>query len=137
MRRRLVHTAVVLALSTTAAALATASAAADDRLDVLSATAENDHVEVAVRYRCESLMGTDTLDVALADTAKGGIYSASITPVCDNALHKAVVETARNAGPVAAAHRDVVITASLGAGPTPQLFPTATKQVTMALKSRS
>ncbi|MFI7386135.1 hypothetical protein [Streptomyces sp. NPDC049813] len=137
MRAGLVQTAAVLALSTAAAALATGGAAAADRLEIVSATAVSDHVEVTVRYRCEPLLGTDTLGVALTDLSRGGIYTASATPTCDNAYHRVTLATARTAGPLTAAHRDAAVTASLGASPDPHLMPTASTQATVSLKGKA
>jgi hypothetical protein len=137
IRRGLVQTLAVLALTTATVALATGTASADDRLDIVSATTRSDRVDVTVRYRCDPLMGADTLGVALADTSEGGIYSASVTPTCDNAFHRTTVATARKAGPAVAARTDAVITATLGAGPDVGFFPTATDRVTMSLHGRA
>ncbi|MFI0241097.1 hypothetical protein [Streptomyces sp. NPDC016845] len=135
-RRGLIHAATVLALTTAAAGLTTTAATAADRIDIVSATAKGDRVAVTVRYRCDALMGTDTLHVALADASRGGIYAASTTPTCDGKQHKETVSTARNAGPATAPRTEAVITASLGMSPDPQLFPTASNQVRMALHGR-
>ncbi|MEV1026278.1 hypothetical protein [Streptomyces sp. NPDC050264] len=134
--RRAAHILAVLALTTGAAALATGTAVAEDHLEIVRATTTSDHVEVTVRYRCDPLMGTDTLGIALADTSDGGIYSATTIPTCDNKLHEAKVSAARHVGPAAAANSDAVITATLGISPDPQLFPTASTQATLSLKNR-
>ncbi|MFJ8825173.1 hypothetical protein ACIREE_25760 [Streptomyces sp. NPDC102467] len=136
-RRGAAHILALLALTTVAATLATGTASADDRLDIVGATTTSDRVDVTVRYRCDPLMGTDTLGIALADTSDGGIYSATATPVCDNKLHRTTVSAARNAGPAAAADTDAVITASLGISPDPHLFPTASTQATLSLKRQA
>lgn len=135
-RRGLARTATVLALTTAAAAFTASSATAADRIDIVSATAKNDRVAVTVRYRCDPLMGADTLHVALADTTRGGIYAASTTPSCDGKQHRATVHTTRDAGPATAPRTEAVITASLGMSPDPQLFPTASDEVRMALHGR-
>ncbi|MFE6890847.1 hypothetical protein [Streptomyces sp. NPDC057694] len=130
-----VRTLSVLALSAAALALPATTASAADQLTLVRATAAGDHVEVQVRYRCEELMGTDTLAVSLANTEDGGVYSASTAPECDGSWHETTVATARGAGPAARAGTDAVITASLGIGPDPQVFPTASTRSTLTLHS--
>lgn len=125
----------VLPIAAAALALSCPTASATDRLTVLDARAAGDHVEVGVRYQCDALMGTDTLAVSLADTRDGGVYTATTAPTCDGRWHHTTVSTARGAGPVARAEADVVITSSLGIGPNPELFPTASTRTTVALKA--
>ncbi|ATL27892.1 hypothetical protein [Streptomyces formicae] len=135
VRTRLARTLSVLAIGAAASALAPGTAAAVDRLSVVEATAAGDHVRVTVRYRCEAELGTDTLAVALADTRDGGVYTATASPSCDGTWRRSVVSAARSAGPVASAGADAVVTASLGVGPGPQVFPTADARTTLTLRA--
>ncbi|MFJ2769364.1 hypothetical protein [Streptomyces sp. NPDC087300] len=136
-RTRCVRALSVVAIGASAWALAPGTAAAVDRLTIVEATAAGDHVDVTVRYRCEAELGTDTLAVSLADTRAGGVYTAATMPTCDGTWRKAVVSTARGAGPVAAADAEAVVTASLGVGPEPQVFPTADARATVTLRARA